>query len=301
MQKNVLKQVMQKSVIAMVCGVATLASVNALAAPSRDKVISKILAGNDGVALKSYLGDAAAKADVNQVIDGNLKPSWSSLKDDIAVESGSRFLSIENKNLESVKKQMETLLGQMESGTVKQAIDGHVMAPATYGAADSDSDVVKAAKWLNRASNSVQGSDEKARAKAIAETVSILEEAAKKTGVNSIAHITMLNKVLLDSKATPKVRGIVMGSPLPSSIAGARMLDLALVDLAKKPLGGPGRDWNDVAGYLFAAVIRCHGFADGNGRTARAAFALAMLKGKVPFRAIDTAGEKLLDGIDSAD
>ncbi len=76
-----------------------------------------------------------------------------------------------------------------------------------------------------------------------------------------------------------------------------RGLELAITELAKKNLGGPNRDWTHVAGYLFGTLIRCHGYVDGNGRTARAAYALALLKGKVPFKAITPAGETALHGL----
>lgn len=262
------------------------------AAPNRDQVTTKILATTDGTALKGLLGDAAAKAVVELVIDHNLKASFPTATEAAAVTNGSGFVDIENKNIKAAKAVVDGLTTKLDAGTLKSVIDANIMAPASYGVATGDSEAVKASKWINNASNSTKGN-----AAEITAVAKILEEAVKMTTLSSTQHLATLNKVLVNSAPTPAPRSIVLGSPLPSSVAGARMLELAITELAKKNLGGANRDWTDVAGYLFGTLIRCHGYVDGNGRTARAAYALALLKGKVPFKAITPAGETALHGL----
>jgi prophage maintenance system killer protein len=44
--------------------------------------------------------------------------------------------------------------------------------------------------------------------------------------------------------------------------------------------------WYDVAAFLFGVIIRAHSFSDGNGHVARAAYAMAIIKGGLAFAAL---------------
>ena len=265
----------------------------AQAAPNRDAVIGKVMASADGAALKTLIGDAGARRSIGLAIDHNMKAAWSTMTEPVAVQTAGIFADLEVKLLRKAKTSIDDLGVKMGAGGIKAIIDADVLDPASYGVVAGDSDAVKASKWVNFASNTTKGNVAE-----IAMVARILEEAARKSKLNDAATYNTLNKVLVNSKAPAAPRPIVGDSKLPSSLGGASLFDAYMRDLATKTLGTPGAAWQDVAGYLFGTLIRCHGFVDGNGRTARAAYAIALLQGKVPFQAPALAAENQLTGFE---
>ena len=283
---------MRSSRILGICFSLILASNACYAAPEKVKVVTQALNTKDGLELKTLLGEAAAKASLNLIVDHNLKAGFSSMKVDAAVEATAGFAEIEVKTVKAINIVVADLAQKLKDGKIKLILDANEMKPAEYGAKEGDSEAMKASRWVNNASNSTKGNE--AEIKIVAK---IIEEAIKKTKLTDSAHLATLNKVLANKK-TADYRAIVMSSPLPSSPAGARLLNVALQDISKKKIGDPGMAAADLPGYLLGALVRCHGFVDGNGRTARVAYAVAMLQGGLPFKAVTSKGEKALHGLD---
>ncbi|UGA36946.1 Fic family protein [Chromobacterium haemolyticum] len=80
---------------------------------------------------------------------------------------------------------------------------------------------------------------------------------------------------------------VFMGSDIARS-----GFEKALAQIEAKSVAGQV----DLADALYAAVVRYHPFGDGNGRTARAIYALARLqKGERPFMALNKQAEDILN------
>lgn len=174
----------------------------------------------------------------------------------------------------------------------QQAAAGGFSAPADYGAATTDSDLLKAAKWVSYKSASltpVQGGGGNPSA-----LVAI--EAAIKMATNmnlwNANLATYLHKQCAPPGTFDELRGIMPGAKYPSTAGGRFLIQAAFKQMAG--IAKPGLNdskWYDVAGFLFGSIVRAHSFSDGNGRVARAAYAAAVIKGGLPFAAPTKAME----------
>jgi hypothetical protein len=254
------------------------------------KVVALAAASAEGKALEKALGKDAVKEIIEGIVTHSLAAQLKTGKDADLAKFAVEFLKIEQKNAMAIAQHIQKLGSDFTAGKLKGLIEANKMEPAAYGATDGDTAYVKAAKWIGFASTTTKSNPTENAAVA-----KILEEAEKKTDIQNYEHLVALNKVLAP-RPTSTYRGVVPESPLPSSPGGAALLKLALGIAAKKK-PAKADDWRDLACFLFGAVIRCHGFIDANGRTGRAAYALAHLKGKIPFVAMTVAGEKLLTGL----
>lgn len=265
------------------------------APPDREKLITSLLASEGGVTLQQLLGTPRARDNIGLILDRNLYGAWTDLSPTEVLTITNRLLQIENTNIRTAQSRLTDLARELNAGTLRQITMGNILAPAEYGVEAGDSDTLKAAKWIHNASNSVR-----AKSPEIVHLARILEVARVQTVLSNTEHLKVLNHLLVNDEI-PETRPIVPGSPIASSVAGQWLMQQAISELARKNLGDEGRAWEDVAGYLFGALIRSHGFVDGNGRTARTAYALALLQGGVPFHGMTIRGEALLDGLRTLD
>jgi hypothetical protein len=123
-----------------------------------------------------------------------------------------------------------------------------------------------AADWITAASTSSNGGDS-ARIQYILAT-----SLASNCKLTNMATLVQLNRMLAPN-ARQKPRPIdISGSPLPSSTAGFALFERELSRLAlyEQRAG--------FAKYLFGHILGYHPFIDGNGRTARAVYAIATIR-----------------------
>ncbi|GIW70960.1 MAG: hypothetical protein KatS3mg102_0502 [Planctomycetota bacterium] len=274
----------------VVAGLLVLPGVTEAKGPDRKGVVKALVSSQQGKELEEILGKKTLEAVIDLIIDHNLKNNWKTMTTEAATNAAQGFLEIELKNCKAVMQVLDDLEKGYKSRKLDDLIDKYPMKPKDFGAEESDSEFVKASKWINHASTTTRG-----KAGEIEAVAKILEEAAKKTELDSLQHLQTLNKVLVNKKKADPYRPIVLGSPLPSSVAGERLLELALQRIKGKP------PEPNLACYLLGAIVRCHGFVDGNGRTARAAYALALLKARGgKFEAISVKGENELHHLDDS-
>ena len=107
-----------------------------------------------------------------------------------------------------------------------------------------------------------------------------------------------LHRRSVNQASLKPTRCMAKNAPYPST-GGAAYLLTKTFELARgfpAPPAGSLR-WFDLSCFLLGAVIRSHGFTDGNGRVGRAAYAAAMLKGQRHFVALRVDAEKLIHGL----
>lgn len=250
----------------------------------------KLLGRPKGIQLKNQLGaqngDKIAQYLVDNSLAAGIGANWS---DDQLIGAGETLMDIEIDNAISAGLVLGKLASKLTGGQLAPLIGANTLAEAQYGATAADADSRKAATWVCHASNTLQPA-------AVGSVENVINEAVRVTTVTSLEGILSVNAALLHGAQVPAGRAIVPGSPLPSSIAGRRLLQVA-AQYIEGANPGVGVAWTDLACYLLGTVIRTHGFVDANGRSGRALYAVALLKGGAPFTAITVAGERALHGL----
>ena len=95
----------------------------------------------------------------------------------------------------------------------------------------------------------------------------------------------MLDKIHTEVVAdAPKVRSPNSATAYPSSIGGRVLLEQVFKWTSRIIWPGPGEEiWQDVALFYLGAIATVQGYADGNKRVARMAYAITLLKADIPF------------------
>ena len=82
----------------------------------------------------------------------------------------------------------------------------------------------------------------------------------------------------------PRIRSPNSAATYPSSIGGRVLLEQVFKWTSKIIWPGPGEEiWQDVALFYLGAIATVQGYADGNKRVARMAYAITLLKAELPF------------------
>lgn len=258
------------------------------AAPDTEQVVAAVLETETGADLIAVLdsGEAAA-AVIRDAIAAGI-PGWEGFSRAQAEQTLSLMLGPEIRNLEAARAKVESIASLRKSNELRFIVDESLMDPAEYGVAEGDSEAVRASKWINNASNTTRG--DPAEIEAVA---AILEEAVATTDLRSLDHLAALNRVLVNDATARRYRPISLaGGNLASSTGGYELLYVMLGNISNKESG------RNLGAYLYGAIVRCHGFADGNGRTGRAAYAISLLKAGRDFEAPTLAAENQLHGLD---
>lgn len=175
-----------------------------------------------------------------------------------------------------------------------------ILTPEEYGAKSSDPDDVKATRWIISTSNSLVKTADNPGAPVTATQIRrALVEASTTRDIREEATLRWLHTQLVNQAGLRPTRCMAKEAPYPST-GGAAFLLSKTFELARGLTLPAKRDpaWFDVACFLLGAVIRSHGFTDGNGRVGRGAFAAAMLAGGIPFTPLKPDAEKLIHGLD---
>jgi hypothetical protein len=185
-------------------------------------------------------------------------------------------------------------------GNFRSTYATQTLAAADYGARDTDSDLDKATSWIVYTSNSLRRVADDADAPVNRAKIRQALQDGSQRDVRSEQTLRWLHTKLVNQATLKPTRGPAAEAPYPST-GGAGFLLEHTFDLAQGITLPPARDpkWFDLACYLFGAVVRSHGFTDGNGRVGRGAYALAMLAGQIPFVALSAAAEKAIHGLES--
>jgi len=174
------------------------------------------------------------------------------------------------------------------------------MAPADYGARTTDSNVEKAASYIIFTSTSLKKTADSVSAPVTRTAIQQALQNAAQYDPRSQATLRDLHRRLVDQTALRPTRCMDKSAPYPSTGGAAFLLEKTFSFAKGIPLPASGSaDWFDLACFLLGAVIRSHGFTDGNGRVGRAAFATAMLKGGGNFVALKVEAEKSIHGLDN--
>jgi hypothetical protein len=113
----------------------------------------------------------------------------------------------------------------------------------------------------------------------------------------------LLDKVHAEVVAdTPNVRSPNCTTAYPSSIGGRFLLELVFKWTSNIIWPGTGEEiWQDVALFYLGAVATVQGYTDGNKRAARMAYAITLLRAKLPFVAPNLALQGALIRMDRSD
>jgi hypothetical protein len=166
------------------------------------------------------------------------------------------------------------------------------LKPSDYGARGSDEDPLKAAKWVSYQSASLTPDQNGDSNNAAITRI----EAAIKSGLSknlwSESFPAFLHAACAPKGTYDELRGIMIGAKYPSTAGGQFLIKAGFRLMRGIPKPAPEtKGWYDVAAFLFGAIIRAHSFSDGNGRVARAAYAVAIIKGQLAFAAPTKSSE----------
>lgn len=191
-----------------------------------------------------------------------------------------------------------SLYSQARANKFSMEMRRETMSPADFGARDDDSNVDKATSYIIFTSNSLKNTADNPGAAVTRNAIALALQNAAMYDVRSEATLRDLHRRLVDQSTLKPTRCMDKSAPYPST-GGAGYLLEHTFGLAKG-LRLPAEEspaWFDLACFLLGGVIRSHGFTDGNGRVGRAAFAAAMLKGGLRFRALKVDAEKKVHGL----
>jgi hypothetical protein len=173
-----------------------------------------------------------------------------------------------------------------------------IMPSADYNARDTDSNEDRATAYIVHTSNSLKTSADVPNAPITRTGVKDALRNAAMYDVRSETVLRDLHRRSVNQASLKPTRCMAKNAPYPST-GGAAYLLTKTFELARgfpAPPAGSLR-WFDLSCFLLGAVIRSHGFTDGNGRVGRAAYAAAMLKGQRHFVALRVDAEKLIHGL----
>lgn len=190
---------------------------------------------------------------------------------------------------------------QARMGSFHGSFATETLAVTDYGARATDSDLDKATAWIISSSNSlVRSADDPSAPVNRTKVRAALQTASTTMDIRSENTLRYLHTQLVNQAGLRPTRGPAKEAPYPTT-GGAGFLLEKTFDLAQgiQLPAHADQKWFDLACYLFGAVVRSHGFTDGNGRVGRGAYAAAMLTGGVAFVALKPSAEKLIHGLDS--
>lgn len=190
---------------------------------------------------------------------------------------------------------------QARRGSFHNSYATQALAVSDYGARASDSDLDKATAWIISSSNSlVKSADDSNAPVNRAKVRAALQKASTSMDIRAEDTLRYLHTQLVNQAGLRPTRGPAKEAPYPSTGGAGFLLETSfrLAQGINLPAHADRR-WFDLACYLFGAVVRSHGFTDGNGRVGRGAYAAAMLTGGVSFQALKPSTEKLIHGLDN--
>lgn len=243
--------------------------------------------------------------------NGTLEGLWNkfSSKDKITHPAGGEkeyvdtigdFLNYEQKAVLRGSYFIGNVFVRAKTGNLHRTIANETMDPADYNARPDDSDLDKAARYIVNSSGSLAKSADTPGAPITTAAVRDALQSASLFDVRSETVLRDLHRRCVNQVGLKVSRAVDPQAPYPGAPGGAGYLLAKTCELARGlPVVPQGDErWFDIACFLFGAVIRSHGFTDGNGRVGRAAYAAAMLKGGLPFRPLKVSAEKDLHGLD---
>lgn len=199
------------------------------------------------------------------------------LLDNVAGHFASDMLKIAGR-----EKYIGELFARAGSGKLKKELAKNVEPEARYykaaGTVPADLNTAKAKAWLK---NGVQGST--AAFDQVVDTT-VEGDGRNPFGADDKVVQGIYKKLVTDA---PDYRAAtLLPVPYPSSIGGTYLMKKVLGEFAKVKHPDAGdADWEDWALYLFGALMTAQPFPDGNKRTCRAVYVIAILNAQLPFRA----------------
>lgn len=184
-------------------------------------------------------------------------------------------LKVEYKNLAAMQDHQRTLLSH-DLG--KRPYHG-IADEARFNPRGLTDNTERAAEWILKTSNSQNEAD---TIRQVLKEYSANNKPLTDPAVYKALHRRIAPNAI-DAYRSPR-----MEVRYPSNISGAALLEKHLASL------DPAHE--DLAKHLFGSFLGYHAFSDGNGRTARAVYAITELR-KGRFTALDRAAEDALSGL----
>jgi hypothetical protein len=158
--------------------------------------------------------------------------------------------------------------------------------PSDYGVREYDRESRKAARWI------ISCSGEFTKTPVPLTRIEFAINGALRVDLWSDRLPRALHKACVPAGTYDTCREMNLQTSYPSASGGQYLIERAfelMAGIPKPPLGATG--WHDVAGFLLGVILRAHSLTDGNGRTARMAYAVALFQGGLPFVAPTKATE----------
>lgn len=239
---------------------------------------------------RDHFGVAASQTINDMVVNHHLHASIANGRGQRdALQDADALLQIELNNGLSARGRIAALAHGVTGGTLHNVLAGATLLEGAYGAAVGDADRLKAAKWIVHTSNSLNHA---AHDNAVDNTLQVIIN----NGLGrSFQDLQAINAAFNFNPGPPPARYIAaMGGQLPAPPTGRALLIQNVTPVLDTYAPANANSWTALALYYLGAIIRAHGFADQNGRTGRALYALCLLWGGAPFVAPTAALEQTL-------
>ncbi|RXZ38317.1 hypothetical protein D9O50_01870 [Oxalobacteraceae bacterium CAVE-383] len=153
---------------------------------------------------------------------------------------------------------------------------------------DCQSPLKDAVEWILSESNSKQHNNAAEFLQVISNYVNGAQSLTERHAIDEL-HAKLVPKMNMDS------RHIHPGAPTLSNVSGEKLFNRHLQKLRAKQVNP-----DDLAEHLFAGIVGYHPYADGNGRTGRAVYAILKLRAGA-FQRLSEMREYALSGLHTQD
>ena len=206
-----------------------------------------------------------------------------------------RLLQIERSQIREKRSYAAKLLEVATAGKLRDALAQMTEPEANYSQprkrpqkATPECEVLKACDWI---AHSIHGDARPAILDALTRHI-LTAPVGTALGQTPQLLDQIHAEVVADA---PRVRSPNSATAYPSSVGGRFLLELIFQWTSEAIWPAPGDDqWQDVALFYLGAVATVQGYADGNKRAGRLAYAITLLKGGQPFVAPSAALESEL-------
>ncbi len=240
--------------------------------PERMRVQMQHALADVAMSTHAGLADMIGRAAIERLIEGICETYSLSVdhlrkqSPDAIVEDIKCVLAEEQKHLEQARAHTDALFTSAVENGAGSACSDQVV-PAAHPPLNDialEKRVDSAADWIIRASTS------KGNQYAIIRDV-LSEYVHNNADLTDFAVVEQLHRALVKNVERTYRGPAISGRSLPSSVGGRVLLERHMEKLH-------AMDQDDLGRHLFVGVVRYHGFVDGNGRTARALYAIAELR-----------------------
>jgi hypothetical protein len=256
-------------------------------------------------------GYAAMRAAVDDLLNPNATGAMGGLFDGTRRNDGSLLTSFtsamqpcvasvtsELTRVQKISAHMTRLAGALDAGHLVLT-DANTMPHTEYGYRDRDTTYVGAARWVVNASSTFRGQAPEKQSRTLLDLASVIKSAVNgDIAFNTPRGLLEFYAQIVGETVQGKTQRMMHPNPAvptPSDKIGHALMLHWLEKVAN--VTGHDRNFLGVGMFMMGTIVGCHGFVDGNGRTARCCYAAGCIRGLNFFEGVTTEYDSLLNGL----